>query len=176
MSRGGSRTLGRAAAALIVALGAALAAGGGAAETRALGPETNLPLPRFVSLKAEKANIRRGPGLTHRIDWVFVRRGMPLEIIAEHGHWRKVRDVDAATGWVHHAMLRGARSAVVLEDRAAFRAKPEPGARINAFAEAGVIVEVDACERDWCAVVKDGHKGWTLKSALWGAGGDEVFD
>ena len=97
-----------------IVLAIMLALGGAArAEGLRLGPETNLPLPRFVSLKAEKANVRRGPGLTHRIDWVFLRRGMPLEVVAEHGHWRKVRDVDDATGWIHHAMLRGGRAAVV---------------------------------------------------------------
>ncbi|MEX2519918.1 MAG: SH3 domain-containing protein, partial [Paracoccaceae bacterium] len=99
-----------------LAITAVLTLAGGAV-AQALGPETNLPLPRFVSLKTEKANIRRGPGLTHKVDWVFLKRGMPLEIVAEHGHWRKVRDVDGASGWVHHAMLRGERSAVVTAPR-----------------------------------------------------------
>ena len=74
------------------------------------GPVTNLPIPRFVSLKADEANVRRGPSLTHRIDWVFTRREMPLMIVAEHGHWRKVQDRDGAGGWVHYALLSGART------------------------------------------------------------------
>jgi len=45
------------------------------------GPETNLPLPRYVSLKASEGNVRRGPSLTHRIDWVFQRKGMPLQVM-----------------------------------------------------------------------------------------------
>lgn len=147
-----------------------------AAADDALGPETNLPLPRFVSLKSDKANIRRGPGLTHRIDWVFLRRGMPLEVIAEHGHWRRVRDVDDATGWVHHALLRGARSAVVIAPRAALRDKPDQAAEMAALAEAGVILNIERCERNWCEVGADGHEGWIRKAEIWGAREDETFD
>ncbi|MEL6566070.1 MAG: SH3 domain-containing protein, partial [Pseudomonadota bacterium] len=65
---------------------------------RDTGPVTNLPLPRYVSLKAVEGNVRRGPSLTHRIDWVFQRRDMPLRITAEHGHWRRVEDRDGMGG------------------------------------------------------------------------------
>ena len=80
----------------LVVLCAALAGSTGALARDARGPVTNLPLPRFVSMKASEANVRRGPSLTHRIDWVFKRRGMPLEVTAEFGHWRRVRDHDNA--------------------------------------------------------------------------------
>lgn len=145
-------------------------------EPVSVGPETNLPIPRFVSLKAGKANIRRGPGLTYRIDWVFLRRGMPLEIVAEHGHWRKVRDVDDAGGWVHHALLRGSRTAVVTAPRAALRHMPGLDKDIVAIAEAGVIIEVDRCGVNWCEVEKDEHEGWVQKIEIWGARKDETFE
>jgi len=94
-----------------------------------LGPETHQPLPRFVSLKVDKANVRRGPGVSHRIDWVFLRRGAPLEVVAEHGQWRKVRDMDDAEGWIHHAMLRATRTAVVTAaPDAVIRRDPAPDA------------------------------------------------
>ena len=141
-----------------------------------LGPETNLPLPRFVSLKSNEANIRRGPGLTHRIDWVFLRKGMPLEVVAEHGHWRKVRDVDDATGWVHHALLRGARSAVVTAERAVLRRDPDAKAKQVALAEPGVIFAVNACAANWCEVRKDGFEGWVETSQIWGAAPGEAFN
>lgn len=146
------------------------------AGAQTLGPETNLPLPRFVSLKTSKANIRRGPGLTHRVDWVFMRRGMPLEIVAEYGHWRKVRDVDDAGGWVHFAMLRGQRSAVITAPRAALRKEPDRASPLVALAEAGVIAPLDRCTLNWCELKADGHAGWVLKTEIWGASPDEVFD
>lgn len=147
-----------------------------ASETVSVGPETNLPIPRFVSLKAGKANIRRGPGLTYRIDWIFLRRGMPLEVVAEHGHWRKVRDVDDAGGWVHHALLRGSRTAVVTAPRAAMRNQPGIDKDIVAIAESGVIIDVDRCGVDWCEVEKDDHEGWVQKNDIWGARPDETFE
>lgn len=164
----------RAAIAALVAAG--LVISGAAAAEKATGPVTNLDLPRFVSLKSNKANIRRGPGLTHRIDWVFLRKGMPLQIVAEHGHWRKVRDVDDASGWVHHALLRGSRSAVVIVEQAVVRRHPRADAKQVAHAEPGVIFRIARCEPDWCEVEKGGFEGWVRKAELWGVGPDEVFD
>ena len=79
------------------------------------GPVTNLPLPRYVSLKGSEGNARRGPSLSHRIDWVFRHAGMPLRVVAEFGHWRRVEDKDGAGGWVHYALLSGVRTAIVQE-------------------------------------------------------------
>lgn len=158
------------------ALAAAILLQAGAARAETLGPETNLPVPRFVSLKAENANVRRGPGASHRVDWVFVRRGMPLEVIAEFGHWRRVRDVEQAGGWVHFAMLRGDRSAVVTAPRAALRGAPDRAAPIVALAEAGAILSLRECAPDWCEAEARGVRGWVEKAEIWGAKPGEVFD
>lgn len=94
-----------------------------------VGPVTHLPLPRYVSLKTNEGNARRGPGLTHRIDWVFTRAGMPLRITAEFEHWRRVEDQDGAGGWVHYSLLSGVRTVVVTTDMAEFRDTPDPPPR-----------------------------------------------
>ena len=77
------------------------------------GPVTNLLMPRFVSLKASEANARRGPSLSHRIDWVFKKKGMPLEIYGEYDNWRRVRDSEGAGGWIHYSLLSGVRSIII---------------------------------------------------------------
>jgi SH3-like domain-containing protein len=159
---------------LVVGLFAFASAGEGLALER--GPVTNLPLPRFVSLKTGEGNVRRGPSLTHRIDWVFTRRGMPLEIIGEFGHWRRVRDRDGVGGWVHYTLLSGARTGLVEADLAALYARADQSAPVNARLEAGVIVSIDNCAIDWCRVHVEGVKGWMVKSAFWGVRADEVFD
>ena len=148
----------------------------GSAMARERGPVTNLPLPRFVSLKTTEGNVRRGPSLTHRIDWVFKRRGMPLEVIGEFGHWRRVRDRDGMGGWVHYTLLSGARTGLVEEDLAAVFSRADMGSPLKARLEAGVIVGIDSCAVEWCRVRVEGVKGWMVKQALWGVQPDEVFD
>jgi SH3-like domain-containing protein len=146
-----------------------------AAEER--GPVTNLALPRFVSLRAETANARRGPSLDQRVDWEFMRPGLPLEITAEYGQWRRVRDADGAGGWVHHALLSGVRTALVRGDAAVpLRAGPTEAAAVRAMAEPGVVGRVEACRNDWCEIAAGGVEGWLPRAAIWGVGPDETIE
>ncbi|SFB12685.1 SH3-like domain-containing protein [Poseidonocella pacifica] len=138
------------------------------------GPITNLPLPRFVSIKASEANVRRGPSLTHRIDWVFKRRNLPVEITAEYGHWRRVRDRDGAGGWVHYSLLSGVRYVIVDADPLDVRVNPDEEAAVAAQFEAGVIAELGRCDIDWCRIGAGGYRGWALKTGLWGVDAEEV--
>lgn len=140
------------------------------------GPVTNLPIPRYVSLKTSEGNARRGPSTQNRIDWVFTRKDMPLEIIGEYGHWRQVRDRDGATGWVHYSLLSGVRTVIVEADLAPMLNKPLDGAGVAAHLEAGVVARLGECNPDWCYVTADGYGGWMRKTALWGVAPDEVRD
>jgi SH3-like domain-containing protein len=156
---------------LVVAL---LTANAGLAQDR--GPVTNLPLPRFVSLKAAEGNVRRGPSLTHRIDWVYTRRDMPLRITAEHGHWRRVQDRDGAGGWVHYALLSGVRTVLVDRDMLSLRRAPQPDSPETARLALGVVADLGACDADWCRVSAGGYRGWARKDGLWGVGAEEIRD
>jgi len=161
----------------VLAMLLALAQAGWADEVAAdavRGPVTNLPLPRYVSLKTGEGNARRGPSLTNRIDWVFMRRGMPLQITAEFGHWRRVQDAEGQGGWVHYSLLSGVRMVIVEKDLLALHMKPDADSPVNAYAEAGVIARLGACDPDWCRIVADGYRGWAAKAALWGVAADEV--
>lgn len=158
----------------------AASAGPGKAQTTAddpaIGPETNLPLPRFVSLRAREANARRGPSLSHRIDWVFQRPGMPLQVVAEYGHWRRVIDRDGQGGWVHFRMLSGARTAVVDEGDVLLRVRPEESARAAAILEPGVVARLGDCTTNWCHLTAEGYRGWVMKSQIWGVSPEELRD
>ncbi len=140
------------------------------------GPVTNLPLPRYVSLKGGEGNARRGPSLSHRIDWVFRHAGMPLRVTAEFGHWRRVEDQDGAGGWVHYSLLSGVRTALVQEDMLELHSKPNPDSDVVARAEAGAIVRLHECTIDWCRVSGGGEKGWVPKATIWGVDADEIRD
>ncbi|MCR9109393.1 SH3 domain-containing protein [Marivita sp. XM-24bin2] len=140
------------------------------------GAVTNLPLPRYVSMKASEGNVRRGPSLSHRIDWVYKRRNMPLQITAEHGHWRRVQDRDGAGGWVHYSLLSGVRTAIVEVDMLNLYVRPDPTTQINAQLSLGVVAEVRQCQTDWCELEAGGYRGWARKGAYWGVQPNEVFE
>lgn len=148
----------------------------GPALAQDVGPETNLPIPRFVSLKASESNVRRGPSLSHRIDWVFKRRNMPLQVVAEYSNWRRVIDQDGLGGWVHFRMLSGSRTVIVNQDLLVLRSRPDAAATENAVLEAGVIARLGECQPDWCRLTAGGYKGWAQKSTLWGVMPDELRD
>ena len=157
--------------ALIIAL---LSSGPAMAADR--GSVTNLPLPRFVSMKASEGNVRRGPSLSHRIDWVYKRRNMPLQITAEHEHWRRVQDRDGAGGWVHYSLLSGVRTAIVEVDLLNLYARPDSSTQVNAQLALGVVAEVRECLPDWCELSAGGYRGWARKGSYWGVLPEEVFE
>jgi SH3-like domain-containing protein len=160
----------------VPAAAAPAALAGMAPDSPTVGAETNLPLPRFVSLKTDEGNARRGPALDQRIDWVFVREDMPLLITAEHGHWRRVEDREGLGGWVHYSLLSGSRTVIVAEDRLPLRASPEDGAQEIALLERDVVARLETCEPQWCRLSAGGYGGWAPKAALWGVGAEEVLD
>jgi SH3-like domain-containing protein len=138
------------------------------------GPVTNLPLPRYVSLKGGEANVRRGPSLSHRIDWIFTRPGMPLQVVAEYGNWRRVIDREGQGGWVHYIMLSGNRTVIVDDDMLQLHSRAADDTPITAVLESGVIAELGSCVIDWCRLSAGGYKGWAPKTALWGVDTDEI--
>lgn len=153
-----------------------LSTGGFGASAEERGSVTNLPLPRFVSIKAGEANVRRGPSLTHRVDWVFKARDLPVEITAEHGHWRRVRDRDGVGGWVHHALLSGVRTAIVEKDLAGLHVRPEDAAPLRAQLEANVIGRLLNCDGEWCRMSVGGYRGWVKQAEVWGTYPGELVE
>ena len=127
-----------------------------------------LPLPRFVSLRAEKANVRTGPGVRYPVEWVYVRKSLPLEITAEFEHWRKIRDWEGTEGWVHRNLLSGRRTVMVMGGVRALRRDPAEGASIAARLESGVVGDVLSCSGNWCRIAAGSHKGYIPRAQLWG--------
>ena len=172
-------------AALVIALAvpagaqtqfAALEEAAAAPERDRVGSETGYPLPRFVSLDASEGRARRGPSRSHRTDWVFTRRGMPLIIIAEHGHWRRVVDHEGEGGWMHYSLLSGVRTGIVEADMVEMRTRPDPTAPVRAYAELGVVGRLHECRNNWCLFASGGHRGWVPQDMFWGTSLGETFD
>jgi SH3-like domain-containing protein len=136
--------------------------------------EKGLPVPRFVAIKSDLVNLRAGPGDRYPIEWVFTRKDLPVEIVGEFEHWRKIRDSEGAEGWVHQRMLAGRRSVLVKGEVRALLARPEPGAAVVARAEPGVIARLQECKGAWCRVEAQKLSGWLPREQVWGVYPGEI--
>ena len=141
-----------------------------------------LPLPRFVSLKSARVNLRVGPGKDYAVSWLFTKPGLPVEIIQEYDLWRRIRDADGTEGWVYHSLLSGERTAL-----AAPWLKSKKGALVTvhrsaaadssvvAEMEPGVVAKVRECSFSWCEVEAGGRRGFVSQNEMWGVYPDERF-
>lgn len=159
-----SEALRRAIIALITAtllLGAARAA------------EKSEPLPRFVSLRADVVNLRTGPGSRYPVEWVYRRKGLPVEILAQHDQWRQVRDWQGTEGWVHEKMITARREVVITGGIRGLRKSPDPRAPLVARAEPGVMAQLQECRGEWCRIAAGDTTGWVQRSDIWGVSPSE---
>jgi SH3-like domain-containing protein len=146
----------------------------------AAGSASGLPVPRFVSLKAGRVNVRIGPGEDYKIAWVFTRPGLPIEVIQEFDNWRRIRDSDGTVGWVFQSLLSGRRTAVVApwasDDPRPIRASASPDAAVAAYLEPGVMAEIERCADGWCRLSGRNFDGWISQEQLWGVYPGEEID
>ncbi|MDP9195725.1 MAG: SH3 domain-containing protein [Pseudomonadota bacterium] len=166
------RTLVKSVCVLLLFL-AFLASGAMAADRNATPPQlrgSGLPVPRFVTLKAAEVSLRTGPGTIYPIEWIFVRRGMPVEITAEFDTWRRIRDWEGAEGWVHQSLVSGQRAVVVTGAVRPLRRKPVADSAVLAQLEPGVIAALEECPKDstWCRIALDEEEGWVRRQDVWG--------
>lgn len=160
----------------IVALGLAPAAAFAGNDAAGSG----LPVPRFVSIKSDRVNVRAGPDKDHDVAWIYTRVGWPVEITAEFEDWRRIRDSDGTEGWVYHSLLSGKRMAAVqLKSKTALAPlydKPDEKSPVTAQLQFGVLATVKRCTGTWCQISGAGFDGWIEQNRLWGVYPDEKID
>ncbi len=148
----------------------------------AKGP-SGLPLPRFVTLKSKRVNLRIGPGTDYATSWMYMKAGLPVEIVQEYDNWRQIRDADGTEGWVNQSLLSGSRAAIAApwmkgKGKNVFvnmRRDALPSSTVTAKLEPGVLVHIKECNGNWCFAKTDGAEGWVAQSEIWGAYPGEAF-
>lgn len=136
---------------------------------------SGLPLPRFVSLKSGRVNVRTGPGINYAVEWLYLKAGLPMEILQEYDNWRRVRDSDGAEGWVNQSLLSGKRTAIVApwqkgkDVHVNLLRAPDQKASVVAILEPGVVGQIKTCNGLWCEARFDGNNGWISQTLIWGA-------
>jgi SH3-like domain-containing protein len=152
-----------------------------AAHGQSLGTASGLPVPRFVSLKADKVNMHIGPAKTYEVKWLYQRAGLPVEITAEFETWRRIRDADGTEGWVYHSLLSGRRTGMVTakgaDNLVTLHEKPDLQSEVTARLERGVIASVKRCSGEgWCYLAGRGFEGYVQQPRLWGVYPNEKVD
>jgi SH3-like domain-containing protein len=152
----------------------------GALRADPTGSVSGLPIPRFVSLKSDRVNLREGPSKDHRTIWIYQRAGLPVEITAEFEIWRKIRDAEGTEGWVLHSLLSGRRTALVapwkkgaesiLYRQASLDSRP--AARL----QSNVIASVKSCDGAWCHISGYEFDGFIQQTELWGVYPNETIE
>lgn len=136
---------------------------------------SGLPIPRYVSLKHNEINVRVGPGKRYPTRYVYKRERLPVQVIEEFAHWRKITDYEGSAGWVHKGALDGKRHAIVMDKTQNLYASPEATSKNTMRVGKLVIGALETCEPDWCQLTINGRKGWIRKSDIWGVTREEVF-
>lgn len=145
--------------------------------------KTGLPIPRFVSLKSGKANMRVGPGGKYQVAWLYKKKGLPIEIIQEFDNWRKVRDAEGNEGWMLHSLLSGKRTAIInpwesdkTKGLADLKSDDNPASSTIAKVEPGVVAQVDYCGENFCHLTIGKKDGYISKANVWGVYPDELIE
>ena len=137
--------------------------------------QTGLPLPRFVSLKSEKVNLRHGPGKRYPIKWILVYKHMPVEIIAEYKDWRKVREWQGSIGWIKKTLLSGQRWVIIRKGSQTLRRSRRTDSRIIAKIGKKVIGKLKKCTIRRCRMQFPRYTGWMRHNQLWGVYPSEKY-
>jgi SH3-like domain-containing protein len=139
----------------------------------ATGLVSGLPIPRFVSLKSDRVNVRAGPNKDQDVRWVYTKAGMPVEITAEFENWRRIRDWEGAEGWVYHSLLSGKRTAIVAPNQTKNLVplfdSPDAKASEAAKLQPGVMGSIKSCNGEWCLFAGKNFSGYVQQDRLWGA-------
>lgn len=141
-----------------------------------------LPVPRFVSLKTDRVNVRAGPTKDHDVAWVYTRAGLPVEITGEFENWRRVRDSAGDEGWVYQSLLSGRRTVTVApfakdkDQLLPLYGGPAADGTVVAQLQVGVLAAVKNCSGTWCRISGEGFDGWIEQNRLWGVYPNEKID
>jgi SH3-like domain-containing protein len=145
-----------------------------------VGPVSGLPMPRFVSLKTDRVNVRQGPTRDQSVSFIFQKVGLPVEVTAEFENWRRVRDSEGSEGWVLQSLLSGRRTALVApwldKKTLTLFGHADSASAPVALLEPGVMASIKACAGDWCRIAGTGFDGWIEQQKLWGTYPGEAID
>ncbi|MEO5805539.1 SH3 domain-containing protein [Devosia sp.] len=171
---------------LLPALTVAPVTGQEQAEPKDRGASSGLVLPRFATTRSTPINVRVGPGTKYEVAWIYLKAGVPVEIVQEFDTWRKIRDIDGSEGWVHQNLLAGTRAGYVAADGdTSLRASESDDSSARAVLGKGFRIQIKECDGVWCEVTainqpegerSSSYSGYLHQGDIWGVYPNEKFD
>ena len=132
--------------------------------------------PHYVSQRTSEAYLREGPGYAYKILWVYKHKAYPFKENARFDVWRRVTAPDGTVGWMSAQMLSDNRTLLVTgKDRVEIRKSQALDSKIVGYADPDAILNVKACEAEFCRVRAPGVDGWIARSRVWGIDAGEIF-
>ena len=122
----------------------------------------------FLSLKKHEVNLRQGPSFEYPIKLIYNKKYLPVIILDKSGPWRKIKDFENNTGWVHVVLLSKKKAAINIKNNSILFKKPTIYSKPIAKLESGRLVLIKKCKEKWCKITSGSFKGWIFKSSLWG--------
>ena len=122
----------------------------------------------FLSLKKNEVNLRQGPSLEYPIKLIYKKKYLPVIILDKSGPFRKIKDFQNNTGWIHVALLSKKKSAINIKNNSILFKKPTIYSKPIAKLESGRLILIKKCNQKWCKISSGEFIGWINKSFLWG--------
>ena len=122
----------------------------------------------FLSLKKNEVNLRQGPSFEYPIKLIYKKKYLPVIILDKSGPWRKIKDFQNNTGWIHTALLSKKKSALNIKKNSILYKKSTIYSKPIAKLEIGRLVLIKKCNQIWCKISSGKFNGWISKSFLWG--------
>ena len=123
---------------------------------------------KFLSLKNNEVNVRVGPSKKYPVKFIYKKKYLPVEILDKSETWRKIKDFEKNSGWIHISQLSKKKSAINIKNNSVLYKKPTIYSKPIAKLESGRLVLIKKCKVKWCKIFSDNYKGWIVKNALWG--------
>ena len=122
----------------------------------------------YLTLRSSKVNLRQGPSLNHPIKLVYKKKFLPVLILDKSYNFRKIKDHENNSGWIHISQLSKKKAAITIDDEQLIFSKPSIYSRPFAILKKGRLCKIHKCKDEWCKVSVEKYKGWVKKNSLWG--------
>ena len=122
----------------------------------------------FRTLRNDKVNLRQGPSFDYPIKIFYKKKFLPVLIQDRSDNFRKIRDHENNTGWVHISQLSKKKAAIIIDDNSILFNGSTIYSNPVAILKKGRLVKINKCKNDWCKIKTGEFKGWVKKESLWG--------